>query len=237
MDLQELLFVKPGQFAGVELSQEEALRWFALCGAVWLHDGKPKSPHAELTSGMCSNGYFNCPEILKFPNLAEIFACQLARRLQQARIGNIDWVISSAYAAITLGHEVAKRFGVAFGHTEKDPTDPDQKRMLWRRMQIPAGANVLQIEELGTTLGTTLEVRRAVKEGNTEPVNFLPTVGMLVHRPPKLPIDYGDIRIVSLIEKAIWAVPPAECPLCKAGSPRYRPKTHWPELTGKGLIK
>jgi len=78
-----------------------------------------------------------------------------------------------------------------------------------------------------------MEVRRAVQEGNGEPVNFLSLVGALVHRPPKLPVDYGDRRVIALIEKEIWAVDPKDCPLCLAGSVRYRPKTHWAELTGK----
>jgi len=77
------------------------------------------------------------------------------------------------------------------------------------------------------------EVRRAVEEGNGEPVHFLPIVGALVHRPPRLPADYGDRKVIAVIEKEIWAVDPKDCPLCKAGSPRYRPKTHWAELTGK----
>jgi len=105
--------------------------------------------------------------------------------------------------------------------------------MLWARMKIPAGAKALQIEELITTSGAMTEVRRAVEEGNGEPVNFLPIVGALVHRPPRLSADYGDRKVIAVIEKEIWAVDPKDCPLCKAGSPRYRPKTHWAELTGE----
>ncbi|GAF76555.1 unnamed protein product, partial [marine sediment metagenome] len=39
--------------------------------------------------------------------------------------------------------------------------------------------------------------------------------------------------VVALIEKAIWAVDPSECPLCKQGSKPLRPKTNWKKLTGK----
>lgn len=213
--------------------QDEILYWFDLCDAAWVHDGDPKKPHAELTSGMCSNGFFDCMRVLKHPNLTEILAKQLTNKMVDQEISKPDWVVGSAYAAITFSYEVAKALGAIHGFVEKDSADPKGKKMLWARMKIPTGAKVLQIEELITTSGTMTEVRRAVEEGNGETINFLPIVGALVHRPPKLPADYGDRKVVALIEKEVWAIDPKDCPLCKAGSPRYRPKTHWAELTGK----
>jgi len=115
----------------------------------------------------------------------------------------------------------------------RDPNDPKKTIQVWQRLTIPKGANVLQIEELITTSGTFREVYQAVNTGNSEIVNFHPIVGALIHRPPKLPAVYGDRRIFALIEKEVWAVEQQDCPLCKAGSIRYRPKTHWKELTGK----
>ncbi|MEW5907664.1 MAG: hypothetical protein AB1643_00560 [Patescibacteria group bacterium] len=147
----------------------------------------------------------------------------------------VDWVIGSPMAGITFAHDVARAISAPINMcVEKDPTDPKGKKMIWKRMAIPEGDSVLQIEELTTTAHTLNEVERAIREGNPNPVNFLPYVGILVHRPPKLPIDYyGKRLIVALIEKEIWAVPPEECALCKQGSKRLRPKTHWKELTGK----
>lgn len=204
---------------------------FEFHDAVWLHDGDPKKPHAELTSGLCSNGYFDCPRVLKHPNYGEALAKQLVQKLKENGVKRPDWVIGSAYGAITFSYEVAKEFGAIHGSAEKDSFDP--KKMVWQRLTIPEGSTVLQIEDVIATGHTFLEVRRAIKEGNEGKVNFLPIVGVLVHRPPKLPVDYGDIKVVALIEKEIWAVDPKNCSLCKAGSPRYRPKTHWKELTGK----
>lgn len=237
---REILQIDPRYYDGKRLSQEEILYFFDLCDAAWLHDGDPKKPHAELTSGLCSNGFFDCQRVLEYPNLNEILARQLARKLKgSSGVWQIDWVIGSSYAAITFSYEVARALGAIHGFVEKDPTDLDKKRMFWQRRQIPAGAKVIQVEELITTAGTMMEVRRAVEEGNSEPVKFLPIVGALVHRPPKLRtinsirISYGDRRMIALIEQEIWVTEPKDCPLCKAGSPRYRPKTHWEELTGK----
>jgi len=221
------------------LTAEEILQWFDLCDAVWVYDSTDlKAPHAELTSGKCSNGFFDCMRVLCNPKLCEILARQLVRKLKEAGIEKVDWVIGSPYAAITFSHEVAKGFNAIHGFTEKDPkiipTDfPGRKRMLWKRMQIPKDAIVLQAEELITTSGTFKEVRRAVEQGNYEPINWLSVVGTLVHRPSKLPVDYDGIEIVSLVEVEVWAVEQENCSLCKIGSPRYRPKGNWKKLTGK----
>lgn len=225
--------LNPIDFQGKILSTQEILNVFNALNAAWVHDGDPQRPHAELTSGNCSNGFFDCLRVLCYPNLCEILAQQLARKLKAAGIGNVDWVIGSPYAAITFSYEIAKALGAVHSFVEKDPEDPKKKKMLWQRATIPAGSIVLQIEELITTSGTFKEVRRAVTEGNTESIEFLPFVGCLVHRPPEPVKDYDGVRVVTLVEKVIWAVPPEQCHLCKAGSKRVRPKTHWNELVGK----
>ena len=230
-EVEELLEINPRDYDNVVLPEEEILKWFAIAEAGWVHSGDLKDPHAELTSGLCSTAFFDCLRLLKYPNIAEILGRQLGKRLKEADIGKVDWVVSPAYAAITFGHEVAKELGAIFMNVEKDPSDPKQKRMLWRRMTIPAEAKVLSVEELITTSSTFKEVQRAVIEGNTETVNFIPTVGVLVHRPPDL--ELIDYKAIAVMEKEVPAYDPNECPLCKAGSKRYRPKTHWKQLTGK----
>lgn len=218
------------------MSQNSILQIFRDYDAAWVHDGDPKNPHAELTSGLCSNAYFDCPRVLCRPDLAQNLAWQMAALLEKKQgigFGGADWVVGSAYAAITFSYEVAKLLDAIHGFTEKDPADPTGKKMLWRRMQIPSGAKVLQIEELITTSHTFKEVKRAIEEGNIEPVEFLPAVGALIHRPRKLPVDYDGIKILALVEQEVWAVKPEDCPLCKAGSRRLRPKSNWAELTGK----
>lgn len=242
-----ILIDDPRYYDDKVLTPEEILGWFDICDAGWIHDGDSKKPHAELSGGKCSNAFFDCLRVFSYPSLCEILARQIVRKLEnKLRIyypkvdwvatffytgPKVDWVVSSSYAAITFGHEVAKALGAKFGFTEKDPTDP--KKQVWQRFTIPKDSNILQAEELITTSGTFQEVRRAVREGNSEPVNFLPVVGTLIHRPPKLPVDYDGTTVVSLIERQIWAVEQKDCSLCAAGSPRYRPKTHWIELTGK----
>jgi len=237
----DLRRINPRDYDNKVLTPQEILTWFKNEDAYWYYQGKPspEKPHAELTSGLHSDGFFDCLKILRYPNIAEI----LGRQLYQLLLINgwlgpndVDWVVSSSYAAITFGHEVAKAFGAIFMMTEKD--EKDSRKMVWRRMTIPTEAHVLQVEELITTSGTLQEVYRAVNKGNTVKPNFWGPIGTLVHRPPKLPAlyqsEFGGRQVVALVEKEIHTFDPfLGCPYCKVGSPFYRPKTHWAELTGK----
>ena len=215
-------------------SEESVLKIFDLCDAYWMHDGNPKNPHAKLTSGKCSNGFFNCLEVLEYQQISGFLAQQLALLIRE-KIGHtkVDWVIGSPMAGITFAHDVARALGATKSFfTEKDPKRP--KKMLWNRVVIPEGETVLQIEELITTAQTLNNVQEAIIEGNPHPVNFLPFIGVLVHRPSKLPVtEYGDRKVVAVIEKEVWATEPENCSLCKQGSAPLRPKQNWKELTGK----
>lgn len=203
------------------------------CDAIWMHNGDPKRAHAELTSGKCSNGFFNCLKALKYINLNEIFAYHLAAKIRK-EIGDlpIDWVIGSPMAGITFSYAVARYLGAGIHFfSEKDPEDKD--RMLWQREVIPEGDSVLQIEELITTSKTLNAVREGVERDNPYPVNWIPVIGVFVHRPDKLLVTHsGDRKVIALFEREIWSVE-KPCDLCLQGSPRYRPKTNWRELTAK----
>ena len=213
------------------MTEQEILDIYQRADAVWFFDykGNPKASHAELTSGLCSDGYVNSPLVMSDPPTVQILAFWMTQRLAKRNVGKVDWVIGSAYAAITFSFEVARQLGARHGFVEKDPANP--KKMVWNRLTIPGHAEVLQCEELITPLGTTMEVRRAVDEGNPEPVRWLPDVATAVYRPAKF--QGGLIDVISLVAREVQSWKPEECPLCAAGSPRLRLKQNWAELTGK----
>jgi hypothetical protein len=241
IDLQDLKNYPLNYSRERKLSQEEILHWFEISDACWFHDGDPESPHAELASGFCSNGYISCPQLLKMPNVNYILANQLAMKLKHLGVkkDEVQWAVGSAYSAITFSYEVAKILNLYHGYTQKDINDP--QKQVWKKFEIPEGATVLQIEELITTSNTFRAVRKAIRKGNRNHINFLPIIGTLVHRPPEKRSYYifddegkkVEAVVVALIEKEIWAVDPLECPLCRAGSKRYKPKENWEKLTGK----
>lgn len=213
------------------MTEQKILGFYEKENAVWFfnYQGDPKAPHAELTSGLCSDGYVNSVPVLSDPVTVTLLAEELISRFSGRNVGKVGWVIGSAYAAITFSYEVARQLGVRHGFVEKDPAIP--KKMIWNRLTIPAHADVLQCEELITTLGTTMEVRRAVEEGNPEPVRWLPDVATAIYRPAKF--KGGMIDVISLVAREVKTWEPDNCPLCARGSERLRPKQNWAKLTGK----
>jgi orotate phosphoribosyltransferase len=233
-----LLKIKPNRLNGKVVFREDIISWFENENALWRYQGEPgpEKPHAELSSGLCSNGFIDCQRVLCYPNIAEILGFQTAWEVQvfmrDANIDKIDYVVAPPYAGMTFGHEVAKALGARFVFTEKDPSDPKGKKMLWQRMAMPEGSRVLQVDELITTTSTIKEVREAIEKANPEPVIFVPFVATLVYRPESLKIE-PEIEIISLIRQEIQNFEQSNCPYCAAGSPRVRPKKNWAMLTGK----
>ena len=233
--VEEALDLISEQYFG-NISKDGLIHIFRLCNAYWQHSGNPKDPHAETTNGLCTNEIFDCLRVLKYIGFSKLFADQLASKIKRDAIFHYNlppkWVIGSPTAGITFAHDITKCLYAPINMcVEKDPKNP--KKMIWNRMTIPAGEPVLQIEELITTFYTTDEVQKAINEGNKEPVNFLPYIGVLVYRPRKITAYHNGRKIIALIEKEARAVPQEECPRCAKGSKRLRPKQHWEELTGK----
>lgn len=240
MDLASLRALDPSDVQGI-LTSTTLRRIFEACDALWLHSGDPKAPHAELTSGRCSDGFVDVLRVLKHVNLCRIMAHQLLSRLRDhvsayqllSRLrdddGRVDWVIGSDHAGATLSFAVASLIPDAqHDFTEKGP----DKTQVWKRFAIEPGEVVLQVEELVTTTGTLQAVRDGIRAGNPTPVTFAPFVLALVHRSDVYEFEGSPIVHLAHYDIKTWA--PEECPLCAAGSERLRPKQNWAKLTGKG---
>ena len=67
---------------------------------------------------------------------------------------------------------------------------------------------------------------------NPNPVNFVPFLPVLIHRPAPGEGDMvDDSQVIYAAHYDIWAADPADCPLCKQGSERLRPKgANWDRL-------
>ncbi|MCX7804993.1 MAG: hypothetical protein N3A38_07350, partial [Planctomycetota bacterium] len=78
----------------------EWLKEFKRHGAIWLHCGDPKAPHAMLTSGLHSDGFVNATAVTCRADLMEeILESRngLALHLEDAL--GAHWVIGSAMGA------------------------------------------------------------------------------------------------------------------------------------------
>lgn len=204
---------------------------FKVCSAYWVYKGNSGEPHPLLASKLHSDGYLNLNAVLQFSNLCRFLAREIAVKIAEEsiskRLKSVDVVVSSSFAAISLGQVVADELGVISVFTEKKNGD-----QVWTgRFELPSGARILQVEELITTLGTTQKVRAAVLEENSN-VEFVKSdgktvVATVVHRPLSLPIDYPDYKVIPLIALEIHKWEPEKCPLCKKGSVALEPKPNW----------
>src|SRR2546428_6071732 len=103
LDLAALRHLRP-ESVRWQLTREEFVHIFRTCDALWLHDGNLRHPHAELTSGKCSDGFINVLQVLRYTNLCQIMADQLVRRLNAQFKDPIHWVIGSDHAGATLSY-------------------------------------------------------------------------------------------------------------------------------------
>lgn len=222
-------------FRDRRISEPEINHILKLCDALWLHSGDPAQPHAELTSGMCSNGFVDVLRALRFTNLCAIFGQQLVQILEDEydyygkHGGGIDWVIGSDHAGAAISHSVATWLGAQHDFTVKGPA----KQQLWQRFKIQPTETVLQLEELVTTTGTLRAVREGIREAHDYGIRFAPVVMTMVHRSEHY--EFEGSPILYLVHYDIQTWQPHLCPLCQQGSKRLRPKikAHWAELTGQ----
>jgi orotate phosphoribosyltransferase len=193
-------------------------------GAIWIHDGNPKRPHALLTSGLHSDGFVNCTFVTQQPVLLQKIVSAsdgLAPHLPKEKI---DWVIGSAFGAITLAHSVAFQINARAGFTEKDGD-----AMKLSRFEVEPSAKILVVEDTISTGGSTLKTIDGIVNAGVEKQNILPYIVCLVNRSGKKDLAGKEIRALLTLQIHGWLA--AECPLCGLGSTAVRPKSHWRELT------
>ena len=169
--------------------------------------------HFELRSGLHSDRYFQCANLLRFPRLAERLCAELARRLDAACPGlEIDGVISPALGGILVGHEMGRALDKKHIFAEK----ADGKLVL-RRFQIAPGERYLVAEDVVTRGGRVQETADIVRAAGGIPA----AIAVLVDR--SAGTASFDCPFVSLLRMAPTVWEPADCPLCKQGSRSVHP--------------
>lgn len=195
-------------------------------GALWFHDGNPKRPHALLTSGKHSDGFFNSELVMEDSLLLDEACSDLVELLRQngVDINNVDRVVGPAMGAITLAHDISRHIGrersrlCLRAYTEKEMAG-DRKIMVFKKTSICSGECILPVEDVLTTGGSVGLTATTVTEADGI---VLPFVGVLVNRSGLTEAD--DKKIVALIDRPMPMWTPNECPLCKKGSEAIRPK-------------
>ncbi|MBX4210805.1 hypothetical protein KW783_02415 [Candidatus Parcubacteria bacterium] len=96
--------------------ESDGIRVYQEKDALWIHDGNPKRPHALLTSGKHSGGFFNSKLVTEDPELLQEAAANLGVRLLSAHLESnlVDRVVGPATGATKLAQAMCG-FLTSFG--------------------------------------------------------------------------------------------------------------------------
>jgi len=170
--------------------------------------------HFELRSGLHSDRFFQCANVLRYPHVAERLCRALVAAMREAlkETLRVDGVIAPALGGLVVGHEIARALGVYSIFAEKQ----DDKLVL-HRFQIERGARFVVAEDVVTRGGRVQETVDIVEQHG----GVVVAVAILVDR------SGGKARfgypLFSLLEMEPATCDPEHCPLCSKGLPLTHP--------------
>lgn len=207
---------------------EEWIDTYTTKNALWIHDGNPKRPHALLTSGKHSNGFFNSklviPDELRLRGAAADLLGLFAR--QGGNIDTVAGVVGPQTGATKLAEYMSDQVNAetrndCFSVSPAKHAEGEVKSMVFSKeeQELLPGQTILLCEDVLTTGGSVnLTAQAVIGAGGT----ILPFVLVLVNRSGLSHV--GDKKIIALIDRLMPLWTPDECPLCKKGSEAIRPK-------------
>ena len=166
--------------------------------------------HFLLSSGLHSDRYLQCAQILQHPERAEKLGREIAEKFSGEKI---DLIVGPAMGGIILAYEVARSAGCRGIFTERK----DGEMQLRRGFGIEPGERVLLVEDVVTTGKSAREVLQVVEKEGGKVVG----ISSIVDRSPadlELGVPY---RPLLRVEVEVYG--PEDCPLCRDGIPLKKP--------------
>lgn len=169
--------------------------------------------HFELRSKLHSNRFFQCANVLRWPNHAQTLCTELVARMKkEIGLGKLDGVISPALGGLFVGHEVAKALGTQCIFAEKK-----DDALVMRRFKINPGERYVVAEDVITRGGRVQETIDIVKAAGAEVV----AIALLVDRSGgEATFEYPTFSLLQITPE-VWTA--ETCPMCAAGEPFVHP--------------
>jgi len=193
------------------MRNEAVMQLLESCGAI-------RKGHFVLSSGLHSDTYVQCAQVLQRPIEAAQLGEALAARFHDL---TVDVVASPAIGGIVIGQEVARGIAATRGARPVRAifAERDAQGVMTLRRGFEVGPNeqVLVIEDVWTTGGSTFETIQVVEDAGARVV----AAGALIDRSGgrmELPV-----RTEALLTLRIKNYDAVECPLCLAGDVPMRP--------------
>ena len=187
------------------IQTEEVMKKFEQAGAI-------QKGHFKLTSGVHSDTYIQCAQVMQYPGFMHNLCSELGKKF---RGDDIDIIVGPAIGGIIMAHVMAQVLGpwVRAIFTERE----NRKMTLRRSFEINQGEKVLVVEDVTTSGSSVREVIDIVKSRQGKVVG----VGVLIDRSGGK-VDFG-IKTEKLLTVDIKTYLPEECPLCKKGIQVVKP--------------
>ena len=187
------------------IKTEEVMKKFEDAGAI-------QKGHFKLTSGVHSDTYIQCAQVMQHPGFMHNLCSELGKKF---RGDDIDIIVGPAIGGIIMAHVMAQVLGpwVRAIFTERE----NRKMTLRRSFEINQGEKVLVVEDVTTSGSSVREVIDIVKSRQGKVVG----VGVLIDRSGGK-VDFG-IKTEKLLTVDIKTYLPEECPLCKKGIQVVKP--------------
>ena len=168
--------------------------------------------HFELSSGLHSGHYFQCAQVMQFPQKAGIIGKEMARRFKSSRP---TVVVGPAAGGIIIAYETARQLGVRALYTER----VDAEMQLRRGFTVGKHDRVLITEDAITTGESARKVASLVESFGAKVVG----IGCIVDRSSGKQTLFPRRKFQRLFALAFETFPPHDCPLCSEGLPVTRP--------------
>jgi orotate phosphoribosyltransferase len=203
-------------------TQEQWIVEYQKRNALWISDEDPKRPHARLTSGKHSNGFFNSQLVITDSGLMQDAAFDLLEKfiLDGGEMLDVEEVVGPQTGATKLAEFIAKQLGNTTrrfcSYASPAKSDKDGiKSMVFTSEEVARirGHTILLCEDVISTGGSVDLASDAIeKAGGT----ILPYVLVLVNRSGQK--EARGRKILSLIDRPMPMWLPADCQLCPFGS-------------------
>jgi orotate phosphoribosyltransferase len=185
------------------LSKSEILGIFNKTGVI-------QKGHFLLSSGLHSETYLQCAQVLQYPEYTNILALEIADLWSDEKI---NLVIGPAIGGIIVSYALGQALNVRSVFTERE----SEKMTLRRGFNISGGERVLVVEDVVTTGGSVKEVIELLEKAEAEIIG----ISSLVDRSGgKVNFKYPFKPLLDLEVKSFT---PDKCPLCKDNIPFTKP--------------
>lgn len=159
--------------------------------------------HFLLSSGMHSDKYVQCAQLIMHPQMCQEIAAKIVKRLEGQEF---DMVVGPAMGGIIIAYEVARQLGLPAIFTERVEGEMVLRRGFENKLE--KDMRVLIVEDVVTTAKSSMESASAIEEMGGKVLALASIVDRTSGKEVPLPL-------YSAVSLEVETYEADDCPLCK----------------------